>query len=177
MTCPGDPCCAAADCTAAPAMLLHPTTLQVLDQFPDSQISYGIDLSSARHAHDEQIPLLTACSVPMPNPAAAASACTVDDAATCTQRAPQHASCALTALSPPHEPDPCDTFIKPPSTFFASVVAPASLCCTPPSDHLLPFVTASLPAALPPSGASCSSCRSRSLSAELLVIEGSRCSC
>ena len=41
--------------------------------------------------------------------------------------------------------------LQPPSTFSASVAAPASLCCTPPRDHLLPFITASLPAAHPPS--------------------------
>jgi hypothetical protein len=154
VTCPLAPCCAAADCAAVPAMLLHPVAveLQVIssdpDQCPDSQISYGIDLSSARHSHDEQSPLPAARCVPMLNPAAAASACTVDDSAACTQRAPLYALCAVAALSPPHAPDPC---FQPASTFSASVAAPASSRYTPTPDHLLPFSTASLLAAFPPS--------------------------
>ena len=107
-----------------------------------------IDLSSARHAHDEQIPLPAARFVPMPNLAVAASACTVYDAAACNQLAPLHVSSALVALSPPHAPNPC---FQPPSTFSASVAAPASCRCSPLPDLLLPFTTASPPAALQPS--------------------------
>ncbi len=139
---------------AAPAMLLHPVAVElqtissVADHCPDSQISYEIDLFSARHSHDEQSPLPAARCVPMPNPAAAVSACTVDDSAVCTQLAPLHASCSMAALSPPLAPDPG---FQPFSTFSASVAVPASSRCSPLPDHLLPFITASLPEAHQPS--------------------------
>jgi hypothetical protein len=138
---------------AAPAMLLHPVAVKlqaissVADQCPDSKMLHGIDLSSARHAHDEQSPLPAARCAPMPIPAAAASACTIDDSSACAQRALLHASCAVAALSPPHAPGPC---FQPPSIFSASVAAPESSHCSQPPDHLLPFITASLPAALQP---------------------------
>ena len=139
VTCPLAPCCAAADCAAVPAMLLHPVAveLQVIgsdpDQSPDSQIAHGIDRSSACHADDELIPLPAARSVPMPNPAAATSACTVHDAAASqqTQLAPLHVLSAVVALIPPHAPDPCFQHLSP--------------------GHLLPFTTASPPSALQPS--------------------------
>ncbi len=139
VTCPLAPCCAAADCAAVPAMLLHPVAaeLQVIspdpDQSPDSQIAHGVDRSSARRADGELIPLPAARSVPMPNPAAAASACTVHDAAASqqTQLAPLHVSSAVVALSPQHAPDP---YFQPPSP-----------------GHLLLFATASPPSALQPS--------------------------
>ena len=124
-------------------MLLHPVAveLQVIgsdpDQSPDSQIAHGIDRSSARHADDELIPLPAARSVPMPNPAAATSACTVHDAAASqqTQLSPLHVSSAVVALSPPHAPDP---YFQPPSP-----------------GHLLPFTAASPPSALQPSVTRC----------------------
>ncbi len=68
VTCPPAPCCAAADCAAAPAMLLHPVAVELQVISSDFQISYGIDRCSARHAYDERIPLPDARSVPMSNP-------------------------------------------------------------------------------------------------------------
>jgi hypothetical protein len=150
-TCPLTPCCPAAHCAAAPAILLDPVAVQlrvissVPGQSPD--IPYGIDLSSAHRACDEQIPLPAARSAPMRSPAAAASASTVHDAA-CTQLTPQHQKSAAGVLSPQHSPD---SSFQPPSTFSASFSAPASSLGMPPPRHLSPFNEASPPAPPPPS--------------------------
>jgi hypothetical protein len=156
-TCPLTPCGPAAHCAADPAILLNPVAvkLQVVSsvpgQCPDSHIPYSIDLSSARRACDEQIPLPAAqCSALMHSPAASASASRVHDAAasTSTQLAPQHHSSAAGALSPPDIPNPS---IRPPSRFSASVSALASSRGMPSPGHPSSLNKVSPPAAPPPS--------------------------